>query len=605
MYKALIMNFKEHDKMVKQIIYTLSFTIVLLALSGCEKLLDLEPETSLTNETMWKNPEDFEKAANAFYGYLPQFFDILNQDKYADIFTGTSRDDISNSSYIVPVSSEFYTERYEEIRIVNRLFENAESYEGLESIDAYLGEAYFFRAYFHLRLFKKYGPLIYVKKVTDVDSPQLYSKRDERDDFVNNIIADLELAISSLQDLSEQSDDEIGRINKEAAQALLADVSLFEGTWQKYHFNNSARSNELLNLAVLNSQDIIDKGEYELFYSEALGDSSYRYLFNLENVMSNPSGITKEANKEYIFRNRFNENVRWINQNVNHTANSGHFSPTLKMVNMFLCDDGLPIDISPNFDRETAYNTFDGIYPGRDPRMTQSLRVPTRLYWNHTNARVDWQGGEEDFATSGIANPSIPSYTSTGYLNLKFIAERETPVNQESYDLPLIRLAEVYLIYAEAVYELNGTISDADLDYSINKVRSRVAMPPLSNSLVGDNGLDMLEEIRRERTVELYMEGKRYDDLRRWKTAENEMSENMLGVKIEGDYASPIKVIAVPGKPPVMYRAPDTNERLDENNFYIIETSAERQFQQRHYLWPIPSDQIALNPNLEQNPGWN
>jgi hypothetical protein len=592
-------------KIMKQKHIYIKFILPLFFIAlSCEDMLDLKPQSNLTNETIWNVADDFEKAANAFYGYLPQFFDITQRDKYTEILTGNDRDEISNSSYGVPVSSEFYTERYEEIRNINYLFENAEGYNGSKSINKYIGEAYFFRAYCHYRLFKDFGPVIYVNKVLDVNNAELYSARDSRDDFIDKLITDLDSAINILPHISSQSNADIGRITKGAAQALLAQIALFEGTWQKYHYNNTERSNELLSIAIENSEEIIEKEDYELFYNTRLGDLSYRYLFILENVTSNPAGVDKQANNEYIFRNRYNNEIRWINQNVNHTLNSGHYSPTLKMVDMYLCDDGLPIDISDHFDKESAYETFSGVYDNRDPRMTQSLRVPAQLHWNHNDSRVSWKDDEEDIESAYIANPSIPSRTATGFLNKKFVSERETPVNQEAFDLPLIRLAEVYLIYAEAKYELNGNITDEDLDLTINKLRERVGMPFLTNDLVASNGLNMLDEIRRERTVELYLEGKRYDDIRRWKIAEDVMSQNMLGANMNGDYGSRFAKLEV-GDESVYYEGVDTEGKLDENGFYLIEDAISRQFMQRHYLQPLPFDQLNLNENLTQNEGWN
>ena len=113
--------------------------------------------------------------------------------------------------------------------------------------------------------------------------------------------------------------------------------------------------------------------------------------------------------------------------------------------------------------------------------------------------------------------------------------------NSEGYDYPVIRYAEVLLNYAEAVYERDDAISDDDLNISLNLVRNRInkSMPKLSNNLVTANGLNMREEIRRERTVELFNEGFRIDDLKRWKTAETEMPKDFLGIKWTGtEYAN-------------------------------------------------------------------
>jgi hypothetical protein len=165
------------------------------------------------------------------------------------------------------------------------------------------------------------------------------------------------------------------------------------------------------------------------------------------------------------------------------------------------------------------------------------------------------------------------------------------------FDKHIIRYAEVLLIYAEAEFELNGSISDADLDLSINKLRDRVGMPHLTNAFVAAHNLDMRTEIRRERTVELALEGFRYDDLRRWKTAETELAEDIKGIKIKGstwqDYP--------------LYSSQDWQSRTDANGFLISETG--RKFDPtKNYLQPLPTQEINLyqsaGHNLQQNPEW-
>ena len=163
----------------------------------------------------------------------------------------------------------------------------------------------------------------------------------------------------------------------------------------------------------------------------------------------------------------------------------------------------------------------------------------------------------------------------------------------EGYDYPVIRYAEVLLNYAEAVYERDGRISDADLDISLNPVRRRANpnMPKLSNAFVSTNGLSMEEEIRRERTVELYLEGFRVDDLKRWNTAVQTMNLPLLGVKYTGtEFQSN------------WGSANHPNQLKDSEGCLIMDDN--RQWTSKNLLYPIPSDQLQLNPNLGQNPGW-
>lgn len=180
--------------------------------------------------------------------------------------------------------------------------------------------------------------------------------------------------------------------------------------------------------------------------------------------------------------------------------------------------------------------------------------------------------------------------SNSGYQNNKWAVERQAVDGYESMDYPIIRYAEVLLNYAEAVYELSGNISDPDLDISLNLVRQRVNpnMPKLSNDFVDTHGLSMREEIRRERTVELILEGFRIDDLKRWATASEEMPQDQLGIKITDTWF-------------------ETNwsgqsRQLNADGCIILYNN--RTWSDRNYLYPLPSDQLQLNPQLEQNPGW-
>jgi hypothetical protein len=150
-----------------------------------------------------------------------------------------------------------------------------------------------------------------------------------------------------------------------------------------------------------------------------------------------------------------------------------------------------------------------------------------------------WRGDATDIAGSRGRHRSN---SNSGYANQKWATERRLDDNQEGYDFPVIRYAEVLLNYAEAVYERNGSISDVDLNRSLNLVRNRVnkTMPRLSNAFVSANGLDMRTEIRRERNIELYFEGFRRDDLIRWKTAETELPMDIQGIQWT---AQPTKLI--------------------------------------------------------------
>jgi hypothetical protein len=223
------------------------------------------------------------------------------------------------------------------------------------------------------------------------------------------------------------------------------------------------------------------------------------------------------------------------------------------------------------------------------------------------NYRVDWIGGAADLAFA--VGPVIP----TGYGSQKWITERQCPDYQESEDYPVIRYAEILLNYAEAVFERNDAISDADLDKSLNLVRLRIntsnGMPKLSNAFVAANGLDMRTEIRRERTIELFNEDFRTDDIKRWHSAAVDLVSNVGGTAYgnisQFVSASPVSIKWTGTQYQTGPNAYAGGSSLPKDaNGCIITDQTARQFVEKNYLLPIPAQQITLNPALGQNPGW-
>lgn len=590
--------------MERKLIHILLF-IVLLLFAGCDKALDLEVEDTITDNEFWSSPSEFKLAANAFYPYLNTFEQVITRDLCADLLAG-STNAISNSSYTNPQSDAAnWDTQWNRIRAINVFLQKAQAYPYPEEIKSLVGEVCFFRAYVNWLLFQNYGAMPIVDRVIGINDTLLYATQAPSTKYVDFMINDLKEASQRLPLESQIANTNKGRVSKGAAQALLARIALFEGTWQKFR-GNQLRAQEMLAVAVDYAKRVMDSKEYRLFYDERLSDNritgeqintSYRYLFILENPQSNPIGITKSANKEYILANRYDDKLRVMGYNLSHTLVSGTFSPVQKLLNLYLCRDGLPLSMSGLFQGDT---TWSSQFLNRDPRMIQSIKVPGVKYWKYgVQGRVNWKGDSLDLSTALIANPSIGQVTMTGFNSLKFITERNVAVSYESQDCPIIRYAEVLLIYAEALFELNGSISDEDLDLSINLLRDRVGMAHLTNALVNNNQLDMREEIRRERTVELYCEGFRYDDLRRWKTAETEMSQALLGARITGTVYG--KTYTFPDKS--IYTPPATEGRLSPDGHYIVEPAGNRVFQQKHYLRPIPSAEIRIT-RLKQNPGW-
>ena len=568
--------------------YTLK-AILVMAL-GCltYSCLDLDPKDQIADGNYWQEASDFKLFANQFYGWTRDFsnsvYDAPHSDKRSDLILDKSGTNVySNGTNSIPTGDNNYTDNYNRIRRTNILLQKAESYGNQSDIEQYIGEAKFFRAYCYFELLQLYGDVIITKKPLDVTDPEMKVARNDRSEVVDFMIQDLKDAAGQLPLTSAV---ENGRVGSEGAWAFLSRVALYEGTWQKFR-GNEARGKELLDVAAKAAKEVINSKNFSLYTPAILGDSAQKYMFILEDVKSNPAALLKASNTEYIFSRRHDETLNPIGKNITKECLANAQQIAQKFAALYLCQDGLPIEKSSLY-----LFKVDGIiaheYQNRDNRMLYTLCVPGGYYWSNENSRVNWTSDAADKASASIKGYSPAN--GSGYANQKWAAERKVQTNSEGYDYPVIRYAEVLLNYAEAVYERDDAISDDDLNISLNLVRNRInkSMPKLSNNLVTANGLNMREEIRRERTVELFNEGFRIDDLKRWKTAETEMPKDFLGIKWTGtEYAT---------------KWPNVSYAKNSDGYIILETG--RKWESKHYLYPLPTDQLQLNPNLKQNPGW-
>lgn len=580
------MLLSKNKEMMKKITYILGL-FSMLTFQSC---LDMEPKTQLADTNYWQTPDHFKLFATQFYGWtvdFKQLDDSPHSDVRSDLRTGITLDVYSNGTNSIPSSDKTYTNNYNRIRQVNTLLQQAEGYAAPADIETSVGEAHFFRAYCYFDLLQVYGDVIITRTPLDIDSPEMQMARNSRDEVVDFILEDLEEAIRLLPEANEISSKDEGRLSSQAASAFLSRVALYEGTWQKFRNGgqNNDRSSALLDIAATSAHDVIESGFFELFAPEELGTEAYKYLFILENDKSNPAGITKSGNKEYIFTRRHDPTLASIGFNITQGRLGNAVYVTRKMANMYLQSNGLPIN-----PQTWDYSKVDSEFKDRDNRMSNTLMIPGHTYWGTGGGRIDWTGSAEEIANASHKN-FMPS-TGTGYFPHKWCCERDgVPTGMEAYDYPIIRYAEVLLNYAEAVFERDDKISDEDLAISLNLTRKRVNpnMPDLTNAFVSANNLDMRTEIRRERTVEFYDENFRIDDLKRWKTAEEEMPMNLTGVKWRGtEYETKW--------------SDASSKTMDAEGCIICEQG--RIWEEKHYLYPLPIDQLKLNPNLKQNPGW-
>ncbi|HEY0176797.1 MAG TPA: RagB/SusD family nutrient uptake outer membrane protein, partial [Pedobacter sp.] len=497
------------------------------------------------------------------------------EDTESDI-AYNSPNSVSNGQLQVSETSSTWTNSYNFIRACNNILIHGASATDAET-KKYVAEARFFRAWYYWKLMELYGGVPLITKVLATNDPELFTPRSSQAETADFILKDLSDAAKDLPLQSDLSGSDIGRITKGAALSLSARVALYEGTWEKYR--GQADATQYLTAAVTASGEIINSGVYALYTGS--GAQSYRYCF-IE---------AGDDSKECILDRRYARNI--FGHDMPYQYDGTGYNPTRKLVDMYLDTNGIPIT-NPGTVFQ-GYGTMTSEYQQRDPRMTMTMIIPGTL----TN-RVF-------FSVNKVANyPDKPQRNpNTGYILYKYMSEDATANNSGAlgdaslfdYDRHLIRYAEVLLIYAEATFEKNGLISDIDLDLSINKIRDRVNMPHLTNAFVTVHGLDMKTEIRRERTVELALEGFRYDDVRRWKTAETEFPQDIRGIKIKGSTWQTYP----------LYSQPTYQNKTDAEGFMIAETN--RVFDpNKNYLQPLPTKEVAFyqasGHALAQNPGW-
>jgi len=591
--------------MMKKILNYIVLGGLFLGLSGCQdEFIDLNPEGQFTDAVYFKKPSDFKAYTTGFYGQL-QGWDFGNMDNGSDLSANANGNGTALGQGTIATGSTNWD--YSSIRVCNILLAKANEYTGEGSISQYVGEAHFFRAYAYFNLLKTFGGVPLITTVLDTGSPELYAPRNSRYEIVAQIISDLDKAISNLPTEQNLAAADKGRISKWAAMGLKAQAELYEATWEKYVGQeldgdgvaigagtagyNAANVNIYLADAAALCKEIMDNGGYELWNKNAdskMANSSSWYLFNLEDAGSNPGGYDKSTNKEFILYSVYDYTLRQSRKNITWTT--GQLYPSRKFVDMAVCTDGLPADVSSLFQ---GYKTITSEFQSRD------LRLLNYLYSSTT-------------APTSVTL-SFGSLGFSGYGNSKFgvygFGTRRLD-NTESANWPIIRLAEVYLIYAEALYELNGSITDEQLNASINKLRDRAKVAYLTNALASANGLNMKQEIRRERAVELYREGKRFDDLKRWGILEESLNPSRLGRVVgSASYTTPFKDAS--GNPTTAYVANSYvfGEEAVQTpkgilNCVVIDSKLNHSVAKKHYLYPIPQSQMLLNNKLLQNPGY-
>jgi len=577
-------------------------TILTLALflGACKKdFLDRTPETSISEAEFWKTQNDLQLYVNNFYTAFPSTIGAfgtigpygLDADDGSDNMITMSVNGNMNGVRTIPSSGGGWAYGdWSTLRNINYFMVNYNKVNASwDNQKTYVGEALFFRAWFYFSKLRQFGDLPWVNKPLDITSGELKTPRLSRSVIVDSIMNDLDRAV---QYLPSKASAQASRVNKQVAQLFQARIALFEGTWEKYHAGtafgvNGADGTKFLQKAAAVSADLIaNPGGYALVATP--GTDGYWRIFNQVNY---------SANTEVMLWRQFDLNINGGHYWHRYTNSGAGRGITKNLVDYYLCTDGKPITGNALYQGDA---TLLNVVKNRDPRMLQTIYINDG---NHivTNNRPNGAAPNIfDVPTFSAPNEQKPA---TGYQVYK---GHDPDYNQQqdrgTSGYIIFRFAEALLIYAEAKAEL-ATITQNDLDISVNKLRARVGMPNmLLAAITADPKWEfpalspVINEIRRERRVELACEGYRKDDIFRWAAAD----ELIAGWKPKG-----AKLAQWTGVVDSKYL---TSYPVDENGYIeLFKTNLATGYKfnlLRDYLSPIPTDQMVLNPDIKQNPGW-
>ena len=595
---------------MKKNIILYSFIALLSGTAGCSDMLDQYPLDAISPETYYNNADELRSATNQFYGMFPGAASGYTES--ADVVCTFNLPAEVQGIRTVPTSGGGWNWEY--LRAVNFYLSHSVRCDDVDAREHFDGIARFFRAYFYFEKVKRFGEVPWFDRELSSTDPELFRPRDSRDFIMDKILDDLTYAINNISDKKD-----LYNVTHWTALALKSRICLFEGTYRKYH--GIPGYEKFLDECATASKLFIDNAPYAIYKT---GAQPYRDLFSSMNAIEEEVILARDYDRA---------------QNVMHEANANTLSPTYgrpgmnkKIVNSYLMTNGDRFTDQPGYETMQYYDEMQN----RDPRLTQTVVGPGYMRINSTT----------------VSSPNFGAST-TGYQITKWVTDASGDgYLGSSNDYILFRAAEVYLNYAEAKAEL-GTLTQDDLKISIKKIRDRVGMPNIDMDAANANpdpylcalesgyqnvtgpNKGVILEIRRERTIELLLEGFRYYDIIRWKegkifeqpykgmyfpgltkgSGENrydvfDMNDGTVGDKEKVD------ICIYTGKKPSVknirkfYKLGDEFVLTDGDKGNIICHDIEKEPRQwredRDYLYPIPTQERLLsNGTLFQNPNWD
>ena len=574
-----------------------------LSLQSCY-FLDREPQDTITKETFFSTAgaPGLEQYCNNFYPQLiighsaPQSynFGMLEDEFKSDNIYTWDYNEISFGLHVAPTAASGTEWSWSVIRACNDFLANYQSSQASEAAkQRYAGEILFFKVMDYYNKVKAYGDVPWYDEVMNPGDQAMYKARDSRTVVMDKMLECIDQAIAWLP---LKSAVDVTRVSKDAALALKARFCLFEGTWRRYHKIDG--DTKFLQEAYDAAGELM-KGDYG--YSLFQGSSTsqvYHELFIQPDYANNPEIILSKAYDPSLGKGN----------NLSRQIGVGevYIGVSQDCVDDYLCaKTGLPVTLC-GCEGHTTHTTLIAELNNRDPRLLQTICSPEA--GEHAYYLEGHPANISNIVTTGAKGSS-----STGYSIAKFYnaAEHTAAHHQGTLDAPVFRYAEILLIRAEAAAEL-GTITQADLDATVNALRARVGFnhkltltPQADPKLVAEYGnvtgshATLIREIRRERRVELFGEGYRYDDLRRW----------ACGKRLDASVV--LRVGMIPD--PTLYSADQIAKLQSELgtdagghiDVYTKRVKTQARFEDpKNYLFAIPINERAINPNLTQNPGW-
>lgn len=625
------------------IYYCITSVIIVFGLLSCKKYLDIVPDDIATLDNAFATRAEAKKYLFTCYSYMPQN-SVLGDDPgmcggdemWQPITTSGYLQIAVGSQTVVNPLGDRWTTLFRAINDCNTFLDNIDKVPGMEETERrqWKSEGLFLKAYYNFYLVRMYGPIPIMKtnlpvNATEEDVRQYRAPLDSCFSYIVQLLDEAEPNLP-LAIINEQ--EELGRITQPIDRALKAKVlvyaasPLFNGNTDQSTLKgqdgqplfNQTVSSDKWDSAVAACKEAID-------ICQQAGFTLYHYLPTFQQYNLSDT-ITTQLDIRNSVCEKWNSEIIWANTQVNTTAlqrmvstywdpatldqavTAGLLSPPLKIAEMFYSSHGIPISEDKTWNYNDRYqlqvaDSADQLYIrrgyttahmnfDREPRFYAYLGFDGGVWYGqgiYDDSKPDTlfylQGlaGQRNAVKAGGLYGSVTGYYIKKLVHFQNIVQNSGTYSATNYPFPIIRLSDLFLLYAEALNEAEGP--NAEVYKYIDSVRSRAGLPSVesawnaysTNPSKYTTQSGMRDIIHRERLIELAFEGQRFWDLRRWKEAYTELNKTILSWDIQ-----------------------QTNAAA----YYRTMTFYNQKFRTRDYFWPIAEATIERNFNLSQNIGW-